>query len=102
LGESLEEGRDDVLEALGWSREEAEAFLDRWKAMRSLEQSADPREQAEYERALRSLGLRPRTVRTDRRIDAAPTGGEAEGRRSRPPSEYREQFEAYNSGVSAP
>jgi hypothetical protein len=102
LRNSLDQGRNDVLDELGWTPEQARAFLDRWQAMQRLAGSADPAERAEYERAVRSLGLRSEGVRSSRDVPVDLKGGQAEGRRSRPPSDYREQFKAFMQGTSAP
>jgi hypothetical protein len=102
LRNSLDKGRTDMLDELGWTPEQARAFLARWQAMQRLAGSADPAERAEYERAVRSLGLRPEGVRSSRDVPADVKGGQAEGRRSRPPSDYREQFKAFMQGTSSP
>jgi hypothetical protein len=102
LRNSLDKGRTDVLDELGWSPEQARAFLTRWQDMQRLAGSADPAERAEFERAVRSLGLRPEGVRSSRDVPADQKGGQAEGRRSRPPSDYREQFKAFMQGTSSP
>jgi hypothetical protein len=101
LRDSLAAGHSDVLERLGWTEAQARAFLERWEAMRRLAGSDDPRDRGEFERAIRSLGLRPDGVRTSRDVPADAKGGQAEGRRSRPPSEYRDQLKAYLQGTSA-
>jgi hypothetical protein len=93
-------GRTEVLDELGWTREEARAFLARWEAMRRQADSADPVKRAEFERELRSLGLRPAGVQSGRDVPADVRGGQAEGRRSRPPSGYRERFKAFLQGTS--
>jgi hypothetical protein len=93
-------GETDVLDALGWTREQAQAFVNRWRALRRLADSDDPRQRGEFERAVRSLGLRPRGVRSSRDVPTDVQGGQAEGRRSRPPSEYRDQVRAYLQGTS--
>ena len=67
--------------------------------MRRLAGSADARERGEFEHAVRSLGLRPDGMRSSRDVTADPRGGQAEGRRSRPPAAYREQVEAYLRGT---
>jgi hypothetical protein len=102
LRNSLDAGRTEVLDDLGWTPEQARAFLDRWRAMQRLAGSDDPRERAEFERAVRSLGLRPDGVRSSRDVPTDLKGGQAEGRRSRPPSDYREQFKAFMQGTSGP
>jgi hypothetical protein len=100
LQDAVASGRSDVLDELGWTRDQARAFLDRWEAMRRLSESNDPVARAEFERAVRSLGLRPGGVRNSRDVPTDVKGGQAEGRRSRPPSDYREQFKAYTQGTS--
>ncbi len=102
LRDSLDQGRRDVLDELGWTPEQARAFLDRWRAMQRLAGSDDPRERAEFEQVVRSLGLRPDGVRSSRDVPTDVKGGQAEGRRSRPPSDYRDQFKAFMQGTSGP
>ena len=101
LQDSVAAGENDVLDALGWTADQAQAFIDRWQAMRRLADSDDPRQRGEFERAVRSLGLRPGGVRSSRDVPSDVQGGQAEGRRSRPPSEYREQVRAYLQGTSS-
>jgi hypothetical protein len=84
-----------VIDELGWTPEQARAFIDRWEAMRRLAGSVDRRERGEFDRTVRSLGLRPDGARAAREVPADAKGGQAEGRRSRPPAAYREQVEAY-------
>jgi hypothetical protein len=100
LRKNVAAGRTDVLDRLGWTPEQARAFLERWQEMRRLADSPDPRQRGEFERTLRSLGLRPEGVRSSRDAPSDTKGGQAEGRRSRPPSSYREQFEAYLRGTA--
>ena len=100
LKDDLDKGRTDLLDELGWTRDQARAFLQRWEAMRSLEKSNDPVKRSEFDRAVRSLGLRAEGARSSRDVPADVKGGQAEGRRSRPPSEYREQFKAYTQGTT--
>ncbi|MFM7033736.1 MAG: hypothetical protein ACKOYJ_00875 [Planctomycetia bacterium] len=99
LRDSVEAGRSDVLRELGWTPEQARAFIERWQAMRRLADSPDQRKRGEFERAVRSLGLRPGGTRSSRDLPSDVKGGQAEGRRSRPPSEYREQVRAYLQGT---
>ncbi len=99
IRDSVDAGRTDVLDELGWTPEQARAFIERWQSMRRLAGSEDRRERGEYERAVRSLGLRPDGVRSARDVPADAQGGQAEGRRSRPPAAYREQVEAYLRGA---
>jgi len=95
----LAAGRTDVLEELGWTQAQAREFLERWESMQRMARSGDVRQRGEFDRALRSLGLRPAGVRSNRDVPADVKGGQAEGRRSRPPSDYRDQFRAFLEGT---
>ncbi len=98
-------GNDDaLLEELGWTREEADAFLRRWETLRSQAQAPGTSGETgrrELNETLRSLGLQPRgsaiqsgTGPGDR------AGGLQESRRTTPPPEYSEAFKAYTQGTA--
>ena len=101
LKNAVDSGDAGMLDELGWNPEQARAFLARWEAMRRMARSGDPRARGEFDQAVKSLGLRPTGVRSSRDVPADAKGGQAEGRRSRPPSDYREQFKAFMQGTSA-
>ncbi len=101
LRQAVESGDGGVLDDLGWSPQQARDFLARWEAMRRMARSGDQRQRGEFEQAVRSLGLRPAGVGSSREVPADVKGGQAEGRRSRPPSDYREQFKAFLQGAAA-
>jgi len=99
LRDDLAAGRTELLEELGWNAEQARAFLERWQKMKQQAGSPDPRQRGEFEKTLRSLGLRPDGVRSSRDVPTDVKGGQAEGRRSRPPAGYRDQLKAYLQGT---
>jgi hypothetical protein len=101
LRNAVNSGDTDVLDELGWTPEEARAFLARWERMREAVRDGDPQAKGEFDRAVKSLGMRPNRVQSSRDVPADVKGGQAEGRRSRPPSDYREQFRAFMQGASA-
>jgi len=101
LKNAVDSGDAGMLDELGWTPDQARAFLARWEAMRRMARSGDPRARGEFDQAVKSLGLRPTGVRSSRDVPADTKGGQAEGRRSRPPSDYREQFKAFMQGTSA-
>ena len=101
LRDSVRSGDEEVLAELGWSREQAEAFLNRWEAMRQAATSGDAGERQEFEQTLRSLGLRPEGVRSSRKVPTDGRGPQAESRRTRPPLDYRERFKAYLKGTDS-
>ena len=88
-----------MLDSLGWTREQAQAFLERWDRMAEAAKEGGPRKQQDFDRAVRSLGLTPQGVRRNGETIEESRGGQAEGRRSQPPVEYREQFKAFSQGV---
>ena len=100
LRDAVNGGKRDVLDALGWTPEQARTFLDRWEAMRRQADTGDATAKGRFERTLESLGLRPDGVRSSRDVPADAKGGQAEGRRSRPPADYRDQFRAFLQGTS--
>ncbi len=101
LRQAVESGDGGMLDDLGWSPQQARDFLARWEAMRRMARSGDQRQRGEFEQAVRSLGLRPAGVGSSREVPADGKGGQADGRRSRPPSDYREQFKAFLQGAAA-
>ncbi|MFM7245764.1 MAG: hypothetical protein ACKO40_16535, partial [Planctomycetaceae bacterium] len=101
LRNAVASGDTEMLDDLGWTPEDARAFLARWERMRQAAKDGDPQAKGEFERAVKSLGLRPNRVGSSRDVPADVKGGQAEGRRSRPPSDYREQFRAFMQGTSA-
>lgn len=100
LRDAVNGEKREVLDALGWTPEQARAFLDRWEAMRRQADTGDATAKGRFERTLQSLGLRPDGVRSSRDVPADAKGGQAEGRRSRPPADYRDQFRAFLQGTS--
>ncbi|MCE9631411.1 MAG: hypothetical protein K8S94_11955 [Planctomycetia bacterium] len=101
LRKSVESGDTTVLDELGWTPEQARDFLARWEAMRRMARNGDARQRGEFDQAVKSLGLRPGGVRSSRDVPSDVKGGQTEGRRSRPPSDYREQFKAFMQGAAA-
>lgn len=81
---------------MGWTPEDLRRFTDRWKSARENARLT-PEKRAEFEAALRSLGLRHSDKRPDRLADRDDTlkGMQEEGMRLRPPESLREQFEAF-------
>ena len=106
--EHLRDQKDnrELLDKLGWTKEEAESFLKRWNEM--SKQAKQPnatgkRGKRELDEALKSLGLRDQnqpSVRRNvsRQKDRNPQAADS-GRRSQPPASYREQFRAYLKSI---
>jgi hypothetical protein len=91
----------EFLDKLGWTSEEARAFLKRWEQMKSDAQKNDPRGQQarrELDDYLRGLGLRPKDARLRRNAsiqrDSERRVSET-ARQSKPPAEYADQYRAY-------
>jgi len=91
----------ELLEKLGWTKEEMQDFTARWDALKraSVEENKGSRE---LDEALRSLGLRPRrgTTRHVESRDDESRGLRDAGTHSNPPPGYAEQFNAYKKGTS--
>jgi hypothetical protein len=101
LRDSIRSTDDEMLKELGWTREQAEAFLQRWESMQKAARNGSQLQQQAFEQTLRSLGLRPDRVRSSRQIEADSKGVQVESRRTQPPYEYRERFKAFLKGASS-
>jgi hypothetical protein len=86
----------ELLRRMGWTAEDMRKFADRWKSARENSRLT-PEKRAEFEAALRSLGLRQTDTRPDRLRDRDDQlkGMQEEGMRLRPPESLREQFDAF-------
>ena len=101
LRDSIRSTDDEMLKELGWTREQAEAFLQRWDNMQKASVNGNQRQKQAFEQTLRSLGLRPDRVRSSRQIEEDSKGVQVESRRTQPPYEYRERFKAFMKGASS-
>ncbi|MCA9246327.1 MAG: hypothetical protein KDA42_04400 [Planctomycetales bacterium] len=91
----------ELLDKLGWSREDLRQFLARWKQMKQAAQSNDANAQREWNQSLRSLGLRPNQVRQERQHTADNLRELRESFRAPVPPEYAERLRAYQKGLSS-
>ena len=101
LRDSIRSTDDEMLKELGWTREQAEAFLQRWDNMQKASVNGNQGQKQAFEQTLRSLGLRPDRVRSSRQIEEDSKGVQIESRRTQPPYEYRERFKAFMKGASS-
>jgi hypothetical protein len=91
----------ELLDKLGWSREELAEFIRRWDALqKSANQSPDGKR--ELDEALKSLGLRDPNTR--KRAGGKTSDNQRDlrdaGNRSSPPPRYRELFDAFRKGAA--
>ena len=106
IDDKLQRGEvdDKLLKDLGWTKDDLKQFSQRMrKQLNKTEEAGDPdsvQRQKEFKEMLRSLDLKPRrndrvgTKKADRITDGVNT------RRSTPPSDLREAYEAYQRSVS--
>ncbi len=104
LQDQLAKDKPDLLEKLGWTRQQAQQFLDRWRQLRQAAGEKGPRGEAakrQFDDALKSLGLRPGTTylkhggtKPDQIQDLRDSG------RFAPPPDWAEQFREYTRGVA--
>jgi len=91
----------ELLDKLGWSKEDLAEFLRRWDA---LEKSAaqSPQGKRELDEALKSLGLRDPNNR--RRAGGKVSDNQRDvrdaGNRTSPPQRYRDLFDAFRKGAA--
>lgn len=104
LRDQLAKEKPHLLDRLGWTKDDARRFIERWEEMKRAAAEPGPRGEAarrQFDDALRSLGLRPRGselrgggVAKDRPAKLHYAG------RFAPPPEWSEQFRAYTRGVA--
>lgn len=89
----------DLLDQLGWTRDDMERFVRRWEEMKRRAQEQGPAGEAarkQLDETLKSLGLRPQgTSLEGDKLQKDEARRMRESRRSEPPAEYAEQYEAY-------
>ena len=104
LNDQMDRADSDLLERLGWSREEAAEFIERWQQMKQAagRQGAQGQEaKRSLDEALKSLGLRRRG--TQLHSDRTPSDGHRgmrESGRFTAPADWKEWMDAYNRGVA--
>lgn len=103
LSDQLDNGEVDqeMLDELGWSKEDLRKFVDRWSKLRqNAQREGDPAAQQELDERLRSLGpsLGPRGGTTQRTQDDF--RDLRQGYQDKVPLKYRDRLKAYTEGVS--
>lgn len=95
----------ELLERLGWTPEQAAAFLRRWQQMQQAAKQGGPQgdpARRRLEDQLRGLGLRPSeaSLRRDVTRSDGSRGLIEGGQRPAPPAEYRDQYRAFLRSVA--
>jgi hypothetical protein len=106
LRDQLAKEKHGLLDRLGWTKEDAKQFLDRWEGMRREAKQQGPKGEEARKRlneTLQSLGLRPRGTTIGR--GAVPADQQQNlrdaGRFAAPP-EWAEQYRDYTRGIADP
>jgi hypothetical protein len=102
LKDQQNEPDPELLDSLGWTKEELQAFVERWETMKRNAREQGGSAADELQDALRSLGLRPTgpgrratEVDNDQLRDLRDGGS-----RTPPPGDIAEQFKAYRKGAA--
>lgn len=105
LRNQVAKDKPKLLDRLGWTKDDARRFLDRWEQMQRAAaqqgpEGADAKKQLSG--ALQSLGLRERgtELRHDSMIREQPNNLRDAGRFA-PPPDWLEQFREYNRGINS-
>ncbi len=103
LRDQLAKEKPRLLDQLGWTKNDARRFLDRWIEMKRAASEAGAKGEAarkQFNEALRSLGLRPRGVELRGGEATDQRGSLHDAGRHDPPPEWADQFHAYTRGVA--
>ncbi|MCA9100900.1 MAG: hypothetical protein KDA63_07125 [Planctomycetales bacterium] len=99
-----EQPDQELLDRLGWTREQMERFLAHWEEMnRAAQQPGDEggRAQNRLDKMLRGLGLsRQRHALGSGGVDDDRRGNLSSQRRVAPPRQYADQYKAYTEGAA--
>ena len=91
----------ELLDRMGWTKEDLAEFLRRWNALEKAAQES-PEGKREMDEALRSLGLRDPANR--KRSGGTATDNQRDlrdgGNRTSPPPKYRDLFDAFRKGAA--
>jgi hypothetical protein len=104
LRDQLAKEKPGLLEKLGWTKEDAQRFLNRWEAMQRAAAQKGPEGEAarkQLSEALKSLGLRPHGTEL-RRGGVQREGSQNlhDAGRFAPPPDWADQFREYTRGVA--
>ncbi len=104
LRDQLAKEKPELLEKLGWTKDDARRFLERWEQMRASagEKGANSEvARKRFEDALRSLGLRPRGAELKHGgVTTDKPQQQRDASRFVPPPDWAEQFREYTKGVA--
>lgn len=104
LKDQIARQQPELLEQLGWTRQQAEQFLREWEEMKRRAARGDANAEAarrELDDALRSLGLRPRGAQLGGgRAGSDRVEGVGQSGRIEPPADWAEWLRAYTKGIA--
>ena len=103
LRDQLAKEKPELLDKLGWTKDDARRFLDRWEQMRrAAEQKGPEGEQAkrQFDEALKSLGLGRGTELKHGGVATDSPETQRDAGRSTPPPDWADHLRAYTRGVA--
>lgn len=104
LRDQVAKEKPELLEQLGWTKDDARRFLARWEEMRRAAKekgAAGKMAKKRFDDALKSLGLRPRgTELKHGGVETEKSGPPRDAGRFAPPPDWADQFRAYTRGIS--
>lgn len=90
-----------LLDKLGWTERDLQRFVDRWKSRKQKATARGTEGEAQLDRALRSLGLRPEGPSQTRPVVDDQLRDLREGVRTKVPARWRDAVQSYNRSVNA-
>lgn len=103
LEEQLAESEVDrkLLDKLGWTEQDLQRFVERWKSRKQKATQRGAEGEAQLDRALRSLGLRPEGPSRTRPVADDQLRDLREGVRTKVPARWRDAVQRYNRSLNA-
>ena len=97
-----QEPKQELLDRLGWTREDLANFVRQWKKMRDAAgqpETGGEAAQKEYDEAVKSLGLRPSGTELRHGRGTTDSVRKTDSRRFDPPAKWTERFRAYTRSI---
>jgi hypothetical protein len=103
LRDQVQKDNSDLLQKLGWTKDDARQFLERWESMKRAAGSerANSAAKRRFENAIRNLGLQHRGVELKRGdVPLDQPDRQRSAARFAPPPDWQQQYEAFKRGVA--
>lgn len=100
LAEQKDNPDQELLDRLGWNKDQLKKFVERWEAMKAEAEKGNEKAKRRYQRAVQSLNLQPSqsTTKVNQRTEEV-VGTDQDGEVNQVPPRFRRVFESFQSDL---